>query len=94
MYKRQVENAAIALGESAALINVPGRLCENGRFVPLGDDNWAVFTQELIDASDVMLAAARANDQAAASDATNDVAEACLNCHLEYRDVGERCVAP
>ncbi|SVD26976.1 uncharacterized protein METZ01_LOCUS379830, partial [marine metagenome] len=26
--------------------------------------------------------------------ATNDVAEACLNCHLEYRDVGERCVAP
>ena len=89
-----VENAAIALGESAALINVPGRVCENGRPVPLGQDNWAVFTQELIDAADVMLTAARANDQAAASDATNDVAEACLNCHLEYRDVGERCVAP
>ena len=84
------------LSESDGCIfdNLPSRVCENGRPVPLGQDNWAVFTQELIDAADVMLTAARANDQTAASDATNNVAEACLNCHLEYRDVGERCVAP
>ncbi len=29
-----VENAAIALGEAANLITIPGRLCENGRPVP------------------------------------------------------------
>ena len=30
-----VENAALALAEGASLINKPGRLCENGRQVPM-----------------------------------------------------------
>ena len=86
-----VENAAIALGESANLITIPGRRCENGRPVPLSQPNWAQFTQQLKDAADVMLVAARAEDQEAASDATNDVAEACYVCHEVYRDVEPRC---
>ena len=85
------ENAAIALGESANLITIPGRRCENGRPVPLSQPNWAQFTQQLKDAADVMLVAARAEDQEAASDATNDVAEACYVCHEVYRDVEPRC---
>ena len=88
---QMVENAAIALGESANLINIPGRLCENGRPVPLSQANWAVFTQQLKDAADVMLVAARAENQEAASDATNDVAEACYVCHEVYRDLEPRC---
>ena len=32
---QMVENAAIALGEAANLIVIPGRRCENGRDVPL-----------------------------------------------------------
>ena len=86
-----VENAAIALGESANLINIRGRLCENGRPVPLAQADWAQFTQQLKDAADVMLVAARARNQEAASDATNDVAEACYVCHEVYRDVEPRC---
>ena len=86
-----VENAAIALGEAANLITIPGRLCENGRPVPLSQPNWAQFTQQLKDAADVMLVAARARDQEAASDATNDVAEACFVCHEVYRDAEPRC---
>ena len=88
---QKVENAAIALGESANLITIPGRRCENGRPVPLSQPNWAQFTQQLKDAADVMLVAARAEDQEAASDATNDVAEACYVCHEVYRDVEPRC---
>ena len=88
---QRVENAAIALGESANLITIPGRRCENGRLVPLAQPNWAQFTQQLKDAADVMLVAARAKDQEAASDATNDVAEACYVCHEVYRDVEPRC---
>ncbi len=88
---QMVENAAIALGESANLINIPGRRCENGRPVPLSQPNWAQFTQGLKDAANVMLVAARARDQEAASDATNDVAEACYVCHEVYRDVEPRC---
>ncbi len=88
---QMVENAAIALGESANLINIPGRSCQNGRPVPMLQANWAVFTQQLKDAADVMLVAARAENQEAASDATNDVAEACYVCHEVYRDVEPRC---
>ena len=88
---QMVENAAIALGEAANLIVIPGRRCENGRDVPLSEPNWAQFTQQLKDAADVMLVAARARDQEAASDATNDIAEACYVCHEVYRDLEPRC---
>ena len=88
---QMVENAAIALGEAANLIVIPGRRCENGRDVPLSEPNWAQFTQQLKDAADVALGAARASDQAAASDATNDIAEACYVCHEVYRDLEPRC---
>ncbi len=88
---QMVENAAIALGESANLINIPGRRCQNGRPVPMSEPNWAVFTQQLKDAANVMLVAARAENQEAASDATNDVAEACYVCHEVYRDLEPRC---
>ena len=88
---QMVETAAIAVGESAHLIVLPGRRCENGRDVPLSEPNWAQFTQQLKDAADVALVAARASDQAAASDATNDIAEACYVCHEVYRDLEPRC---
>ena len=86
-----VENAAIALGEAANLITIPGRRCENGRPVPLSQPNWAQFVQQLKDAANVMLVAAEARSQEAASDATNDVAEACFVCHEVYRDAEPRC---
>ena len=86
-----VENAAIALGEAANLIMIPGRRCENGRPVPLSQPNWAQFTQGLKDAADVMLVAARARNREASSDATNDVADACYFCHEAYRDAEPRC---
>jgi cytochrome c553 len=86
-----VENAAIALGEMANTINIPGRLCENGRPVPLSQPNWAEYTQMLKDAADVMLVAAEARDREAASDATNDLADACYFCHEAYRDTEPRC---
>ncbi len=88
---QMVENAAIALGEAANLIVIPGRRCENGRDVPLSQPNWGQFTQQLKDAANVALVAARARDQAAASDATNDIAEACYVCHEVYRDLEPRC---
>lgn len=88
-----VENAAIALGEGAHLISIAGRLCENGRPVPVAQADWAEFSQQMTDAAEVMLTAARAQDREAASEATNNVADACYFCHERYRDVdGDRCV--
>jgi hypothetical protein len=86
-----VENAAVALNEATRLLTVPGRVCENGRPVPLDQKDWAPFVAGLRDASVKMLKAAQSKNREAASDATNDVAGACENCHTVYRDAQPRC---
>lgn len=86
-----VENAAIALDESARLLMVPGRLCENGRPVPVNQKDWAPFVEGLRKASQAMLKAAQAKNRDLASETTNDVAGACENCHTKYRDAPPRC---
>ena len=91
----QVENAAIALAESANLITLP-RLCENveddparnGEPVPIEQDDWKQHVSRL---REVGLAAAewarrRAYDEDEVLFITGDVAEACSNCHSVYRD--------
>jgi hypothetical protein len=88
-----VENAALALDEAATLIGAPGRLCENGRPVPLQRPDWPKFTQELRAAAQKMYKAAQAKNRELASDTTNDVAAACENCHAVYREPNPRCVA-
>jgi hypothetical protein len=87
-----VENSALALAESATLINIPGRLCDNGRPVPLTRPDWQKFSQELVTASRAMYKAAQSKNRELASDTTNDVAAACENCHSVYREPTPRCV--
>ena len=90
-----VENAAITLDEAARLLMVPGRKCENGRDVPVKNADWVKYTTELRGAAQKMLAAAKAKNKELASDTTNDVAGACENCHIVYRDKAAgapRCV--
>lgn len=87
-----VENAAIALSEAANLIAIPGRLCENGRPVPLKNADFRKFIDGLRTASAAMYKAAQTKNQETASDATNEVAGACENCHSVYREKDPRCV--
>jgi len=87
-----VENAAIALHEGSRLLEVRGRLCENGRPMPLDQKDWALFVADMRKASEVMLKAARSRNREAAGEATNDVAGACENCHSKYREPTPRCV--
>ena len=86
-----VENAAIALNEGARLLEVPGRLCQNGKPVPIAQKDWAPFVADLRKASAAMLKAAQSKNKELASDTTNDVAGACENCHSAYRDADPRC---
>jgi hypothetical protein len=86
-----VENAAIALNESARLLEVPGRLCQNGKPVPITQKDWAPMVADLRKASAAMLKAAQSKNKELASDTTNDVAGACENCHSVYRDADPRC---
>ncbi len=83
-----VENSAVALAESAVVIGLPGRLCENGKPVPVQNADYQKFTQGLIDAAQSALKAAQAKNMDAMAEASGQVADACAACHEVYRDRG------
>src|SRR4051812_22306171 len=94
-----VENAAVALTDGVGLILQPGRTCQNGKPVPLNQPDFQKFARDMREAGRVALAAARTKNQEKVSDATNNIAEACSNCHEVYRDKGPadsaaRCTPP
>jgi mono/diheme cytochrome c family protein len=80
-----VDYAAISIADVAPLLLVPRR-CENGRAAPVERDDWVKFTREMVDAAREVLKAAQTRKQEPVSDATNVLADACLNCHVVYRD--------
>lgn len=81
-----VQQAAIALAEAPDLITKPGRLCSNGRPVPLDREDFPRWAQGLRDVSRRVLQAAREKNQEKVSLLTDDLIEACLNCHVQYRN--------
>ena len=92
----RVETAAVALAEAAQLIAMPGRLCQNGKPVPLDQDDFMQYTRDLVDVGKKALQVARTKNLEAMIEVTNDVAGACENCHTVYRRYPEenRCTAP
>ena len=91
-----VQNAAIALAEAPDLIMRPGRLCTNGKPVPLDRPDFPKFAQALREAARAVYKAAQEKNQEKVSDLTNNIAEACVNCHTVYRNAppggDRRCV--
>ncbi len=86
-----VEQAAIALAEAPRLIMVPGRLCENGKPVPLEQEDFKEWVKALTEVGKATLVAARAKDRDTVSDLTNQVAGTCEDCHTKYRRYEDRC---
>ena len=87
-----VENAALALTESATLLAMPGRTCSNGAPVPVSDPDWVKFVQQVRDAGMAAYKAARAKDQDKMIDVAETLSTSCANCHRKWRDRrGERC---
>ena len=91
----QVENAAVALSEVANLVTIPGRLCENGLPVPVGDATFQKGVKALSDAGEAALKAAKSKNLDAMVDVSGTISDACLVCHEKYREVPTgkmRCV--
>jgi hypothetical protein len=89
-----VEHSALALAETANLIMIPGRLCQNGKPVPLDQPDFQKAAQGLVDAGLAAYKAAQAKNQEQLIEVSNTVAEACAACHEVYRDAptdAERC---
>jgi hypothetical protein len=81
-----VENAALALAESANLLSIPGRSCANGAPVPVKDPAWAMFVQEVRDVSMKAYTAAQAKDQEKMIDLSETLSRSCAGCHRKWRD--------
>jgi hypothetical protein len=81
-----IENAALALAESANLLLVPGRVCSNGAPVPITDPAWATYVQEVRGAGMKAYTAAQAKDQDKLIDLSETVSAACAHCHRKWRD--------
>ena len=90
-----VENAAVALAESADLLLKPGRLCSNGRPVPLDRADYRKFVQGLRAAGQAALKAAQSKSIDNMIEVSGTVSAACENCHTVYRDTPDlknRCI--
>src|SRR5215204_1517283 len=89
-----VENAALALAESANLLSIPGRTCSNGVPVPTKNPAWAVFVHEVREASMKAYKAAQAKDQDKIIELSETLSTACAGCHRKWRDrkaADDRC---
>lgn len=92
-----VDAAAIAIAESGPMLMMPGRRCENGKPVPVDRADWQKYVQGLVDAGRAAYRASQTRSQEKVSDVTNDISDACANCHRVYRDVptmAGRCTPP
>jgi hypothetical protein len=92
-----VEQSALALVEAANLMMIPGRLCENGKPVPLDREDFRKGILGLAEAGRAAYKAAQSKNQDQMIEVSNTVTEACLVCHEVYRDVPDatgRCTPP
>jgi mono/diheme cytochrome c family protein len=81
-----VDQAALALVETAPLFLLPGRRCENGRPVPVDRADWKQYTAALMDVGRAAYKAAQTRSVDAVVKVADQLNESCANCHKVYRD--------
>ena len=85
-----VENSALALAEAANLAMIPGRVCENGKPVPVQEETYKKAAEGLAAAGRAAYKAAQAKSMDAILEVSDTVATACANCHEPYRDFDDQ----
>ena len=85
-----IENSGIALAEAADLLTIPGRMCANGKPVPVQNADWQRFVQGLRDAGMASYKAAQSKDMDKMLDAADTLTNACSECHDVYREKSEK----
>jgi mono/diheme cytochrome c family protein len=83
-----VDQAAVAITESAALFLTPGRKCQNGRAVPVDRADWKQYVAALVEAGKLAHQASQARKFEAFGDISEKLNDACASCHKVYRDKG------
>lgn len=83
-----IDQAAVALVETAPLLLTPGRQCQNRRPVPVDRADWKQYVTDLIDVAKLARKASLARNYEAFMDISEKLNDACANCHKVYRDKG------
>ena len=83
-----VDQAAVAIAETAPLLLTPGRRCQNGKPVPVDAADWKQYVAALADVGKRAYQASKARNFEAFTDITEKLNDACANCHKVYRDKG------
>jgi mono/diheme cytochrome c family protein len=83
-----VDQAAVAIVETAPLLLTPGRKCQNGRLAPVDREDWKKYVADLIDVGKVARQTAKDRNYDAFMDVADKLNTACANCHKVYRDKG------
>ena len=87
---QEVENSALALAEASNLIMIPGRVCENGKPVPVQEERYRKAAAGLAEAGRAAYQAAQSKNMDAMLDVSEKVSIACSNCHEPYRDFDDQ----
>ena len=72
--------------EAANLLTIPGRVCGNGKPVPVQNADWQRFVQGLRDAGMATYKAGQSKNMDMVIEAADTVTTACMNCHEVYRE--------
>jgi hypothetical protein len=83
-----VDQAALAITETAPLFLTPGRLCQNGKPVPVDRADWKQYVAALEDVGQRAYRESKARNYPAFVDIAEKLNDACANCHKVYRDKG------
>ncbi|HZJ32291.1 MAG TPA: cytochrome c [Vicinamibacterales bacterium] len=93
-----VENAGVALQETANLIMIPGRKCGNGQPVPNDQADFKQWAADLatVGAEVTAFAQKKTYNEDAVGELTGKVSDACQHCHDKYRNTpkepDDRCM--
>ena len=83
-----VDQAAVAITESAPLLLTPGRLCQNGKPVPIDRADWKQYVTDLVNVGKLAHQLSQKRDYDAFQEISEKLNDACANCHKVYRDKG------
>jgi len=83
-----IDQAAVAITESAPLLLTPGRKCQNGRPVPIDRADWKQYVAALVDVGKLTHQLSQKRDYDAFLEISEKLNDACANCHKVYRDKG------
>ncbi len=83
-----IDQAAVAITETAPLLLTPGRRCQNGRPVPMDRADWKQYVAGLVEVGKLARKASQARNYEAFIDVSEKLNDACANCHKVYRDKG------